>query len=68
MDQGSSQILVDGNKIYVVARSSNRFHQASVNTLLQHNRLVSSPGVPVFCYNATDPDSMIYENNLGTAD
>ena len=62
IDEGSSEILIEANTIYNIARSPIRFHEAVGNTL-RHNVLVTSGGTPPFRYNATDADSMTYEAN-----
>lgn len=53
MDEGSTEITVEGNTIFNIARSPIRFHRAGKN-LVTRNRLVSAPGVTTFMYNATD--------------
>lgn len=62
LDEGSSEILVEGNLIHEVVRSPIRFHKSLKNTL-RGNRLVCRPGIPEFQYNATDAKSMTYEKN-----
>ncbi len=61
MDEGSTEILVEGNTIYAIARSPIRFHRAGVN-VVRNNVLVSAPGVPSLRYNAT-PEHMVLANN-----
>lgn len=53
MDEGSTEITVENNTIYHIARSPIRFHRAGKN-LVAGNRLVARPDVPTFMYNATD--------------
>jgi hypothetical protein len=67
MDEGSTEICVDGNTIYGVARSPIRFHRAGPNTVA-NNRLAAAPGTPTFMYNATDPSVMTFENNQEISD
>jgi hypothetical protein len=62
MDEGSTEILVQGNTIYNIARSPIRFHRAGKNTLI-NNRLVSKPGISTFSYLASDPAQMIVRDN-----
>jgi hypothetical protein len=62
MDEGSTEIVVQGNTIYDIARSPIRFHRAGKNTII-NNRLVSKPGIPTFSYVAADPAQMIMREN-----
>jgi parallel beta-helix repeat protein len=62
MDEGSSEILVEDNTIYNLAKSPIRFHRAERNTL-RNNRLVHAPGVPAFRYNNSQAKSMTFEDN-----
>jgi hypothetical protein len=62
MDEGSSEMLVESNIIYNIARSPIRFHKAQKNTL-RNNQLVSKPGTPPFRYNSTDEKIMVFEGN-----
>ena len=62
IDEGSSEILIEQNTIYNIARSPIRFHKATGNTV-RNNVLVTARGTPPFRYNATDEKSMIYEAN-----
>ena len=62
IDEGSSEILIEQNTIYNIARSPIRFHKARGNTI-RNNVLVTSDGIPPFRYNATDEQSMTYQAN-----
>jgi hypothetical protein len=62
IDEGSSEILIEQNTIYNIARSPIRFHKAKGNTI-RNNVLVTSDGTPPFRYNATDEQSMTYQAN-----
>jgi hypothetical protein len=62
IDEGSSQILIEGNTIYRISRSPIRFHKAVGNTV-RGNVLVSDSATPTFRYNATDETTMIFEAN-----
>jgi hypothetical protein len=62
MDEGSSEMLVENNVIYNIAKSPIRFHQAGKNTI-RNNKLVSKPNVPAFRYNSTDEKLMKMEGN-----
>lgn len=68
IDEGSSELLLESNVIYAIARSPIRFHQALKDTL-QSNYLAHTDDVPMFRYNSTDPNSMSYAKNerLGDA-
>lgn len=55
MDEGSTDIVVTGNTIYDIAKSPIRFHRAGVITV-KENRLATRSGIPIFMYNATNPE------------
>lgn len=63
MDEGSTDILVEHNTIYNIARSPIRFHRAGANKIVA-NRLVAPPGTPTFQYNVTDPAVMSMIDNV----
>jgi hypothetical protein len=62
MDQGSSDIVVEGQTIFNVGRSPLRFHQA-LEVTLRKNTLVCLPGVPPYRYNRTDPKTLRFEED-----
>jgi hypothetical protein len=62
MDEGSSEILVEGNTIYNLARSPIRFHKALNNRLIK-NTLVAAPGMPHFRYNNASEKTMTFDGN-----
>lgn len=62
MDEGSSDILVQGQTIFRVARSPLRFHRA-LEITLRENHLICLPGVPPYRYNRTDPQTLKFEND-----
>jgi hypothetical protein len=62
MDEGSSEILVDNNTIYNIAKSPIRFHKAAGVTL-RNNRLVSAPGVPAVRYVNSQEQTMTLTDN-----
>jgi len=62
IDEGSSEILIENNTIYAVARSPIRFHRATADTV-RTNVLVCGTGVPPFRYNRTDAATITRENN-----
>ncbi len=62
IDEGSSKILIEGNVIHAVARSSIRFHQATDNTI-RDNTLFLAPRRAPFMFNACRKDTMTFENN-----
>lgn len=62
MDEGSSDIVVEGQTIFNIGRSPLRFHRA-LEITLSHNTLVCLPGVPPYRYNRTDPKTLRFEND-----
>jgi hypothetical protein len=62
MDEGSSEMLVENNVIYNIAKSPIRFHKAGKNTL-RKNQLVSKPKMPPFRYNNTNEKLMVMDDN-----
>jgi hypothetical protein len=62
MDEGSSEMLVENNVIYNIAKSPIRFHKAGKNTL-RKNQLVSKPKTPAFRYNNTNEKLMVMDDN-----
>lgn len=63
IDEGSSELLIEQNVIYNIARSPIRFHKAEGNTV-RENVLVTSDAIPPFRYNSTDERSMVYDANV----
>ncbi len=61
MDEGSTDIRVERNTIYNVARSPIRFNLAGRNEIVA-NRLATAPGVPTFHYDGTGAKMMIASN------
>jgi Right handed beta helix region/Protein of unknown function (DUF1565) len=68
IDEGSSELLLESNVIYAIERSPVRFHQA-LKVSLRSNYLAHADDLPMFRYNSTDPNSMLYDKNerLGDA-
>jgi hypothetical protein len=62
IDEGSSEILIEGNMIYGIQRSPIRFHKAEGDTI-RGNVLVSDSTTSTFRYNATDPATMSFADN-----
>ena len=62
IDEGSSDLLIERNLIYAVARSSIRFHKATTNTI-RANTLFLAPRRAPFMFNACRQDTMTFENN-----
>lgn len=62
IDEGSSEILIEGNVIYGTARSPIRFHRAS-RDVIRANVLVPPDGTPVFRFNNTDETSLTFDGN-----
>jgi hypothetical protein len=67
IDEGSTDLKIEGNTIYAVARSPIRFNMAGKNTVAR-NRLTLVPGTPPFQYNGTNPADMTYIENEEIAD
>jgi endoglucanase len=63
IDEGSSELLIEQNTIFRIARSPIRFHKA-VGNVVRENVLVTSGETPPFRFNATDAKSMTYEANV----
>jgi hypothetical protein len=63
MDEGTTDLLVEGNVIYNVSRAAIRFHRAGTNTL-RRNTLVVPSGIEPFRYNASKKEDKIFEENL----
>lgn len=62
MDQGSTDITVEGNLIDDIAKSPIRFHQAGKN-LIKGNWLGIKVGETAFTYNRTNPKVLDFEGN-----
>lgn len=63
LDQGSDQILIQGNMIYRIDRSPLRFHQAKQITVRENVLVVADPTVPPLRYNNTDPQTVTQIDN-----
>ena len=53
LDEGITDVEVEGNVIYNIAKSPIRFHKATTN-LVHNNYLFVKRGIPAFAYNNTD--------------
>ncbi|HEX6961758.1 MAG TPA: right-handed parallel beta-helix repeat-containing protein [Lacipirellula sp.] len=62
MDEGSTDISVERNTIYNIARSPIRFHRAGFNRVV-NNRLAAPPGVPIFSLLLSDLAAMEVNDN-----
>jgi hypothetical protein len=62
IDEGSSELVIENNLIYGVARCPIRFHRAS-GDVVRNNVLVVAEGTPPFQFNATDEKSIVFEAN-----
>ena len=63
LDEGTTNVLVEKNLIYNIAKSPLRFHKASSNTV-RGNYLFSKGDTPAIAYNRTEPDLISKEGNL----
>jgi len=62
LDEGTTEIVIEGNLIHGTARSPLRFHKAGKN-LVRNNVMELGKGVPVVRYNATDSKNITLEGN-----
>ncbi len=62
IDEGSSELVIEKNVIYGVARSPIRFHRAGEN-VVRGNVLVTAAGIPAFRFNSTDEKGIHFEAN-----
>jgi hypothetical protein len=62
LDEGTTELLVEANTFYHIARSPIRFHKAGKNTLVA-NRLALRAGTPAFTYNVTNASDMTFMDN-----
>ena len=63
LDEGTTDVLIEGNMIYNIARSPLRFHRAGEN-FVQNNWLFTSPESPAIRYNTTPEDNITKDGNL----
>lgn len=61
VDEGSSEILIDGNLISEIGHAPIRFHRAGKNRVVK-NTLITEMGSPYY-YNRTNPEDMEYVGN-----
>ncbi len=62
LDEGTKDVLVEGNLIYNIAKSPLRFHKAYTN-LVKGNYFFSSGKIPGIAYNRTQPNAIKKEGN-----
>ncbi|MEZ5301971.1 MAG: right-handed parallel beta-helix repeat-containing protein [Verrucomicrobiales bacterium] len=62
MDEGTTDLTVEGNLIHAIAKSPIRFHKAGENSI-RRNTLGVGEGATAFTYNNTDPDRIRFEAN-----
>jgi hypothetical protein len=69
LDEGTTDIVIEGNLIHDTIRSPLRFHKAGKN-LVRNNHLAVGERVPLVRYNATDAKNITLEANttVGPAD
>ncbi|HUS92668.1 MAG TPA: right-handed parallel beta-helix repeat-containing protein [Phycisphaerae bacterium] len=67
LDEGTTDIVIEGNLIHGVDRSPLRFHKAGKN-LVKANVLVCGKGVPLVRYNATDSKNITLQDNAQVKD
>ena len=62
LDEGTTEIVIEGNVIYGTVRSPLRFHKAGKN-LVRGNVMAIGKGVPLVRYNATDSKNITLTDN-----
>ena len=62
LDEGTTDLVIEQNLIYDIARSPFRFHRAGKN-LVRENHLVVKAGLPPVRYNATPEENIQLEDN-----
>ncbi len=62
MDEGTTDLVVEGNVIHSVAKAPIRFHKAGRNEL-RRNTLVTPAGKDPFVFNACKREAMVFEEN-----
>ncbi len=62
MDEGTTDLVVEGNDIHDIARSPIRFHKAGRN-VLRDNKLRPGEGVPPLRFNNTPEKNIIVESS-----
>jgi hypothetical protein len=62
MDEGTTELLVEGNTIHAIAKSAIRFHKAGENTI-RGNTLGITEDETAFTFNATNPKVIHFKNN-----
>lgn len=61
VDEGSSEMLIEGNLIYDIGHAPIRFHRAGPNKV-KNNLLITEMESPYY-YNNTNPDDMTFNGN-----
>jgi hypothetical protein len=62
LDEGTTDLVIEGNLIHDTVRSPFRFHKAREN-LVRDNVVTLREGVPIVRYNATDPKHITLQEN-----
>ncbi|MCC5932460.1 MAG: right-handed parallel beta-helix repeat-containing protein [Cyclobacteriaceae bacterium] len=63
LDEGATDLLIENNIIYNIAKSPLRFHKAFKNTV-RNNVLVMDSSNPAIRYNSTREEDILQEGNL----
>lgn len=63
IDEGSTEISIENNLIFNIAKSPLRFHRAGVN-YVRNNTLVTPDSIPPIRFNNTPVDKIIDKNNI----
>jgi hypothetical protein len=64
LDEGTKELLVEGNIIYNIARSPLRFHKAKHPNLVRNNVLVCNKHIPPIRYNNTREEDIQKSGNI----
>ena len=63
LDEGTTDVTVDNNLIYSIARSPLRFHKATTN-IVQNNVMVCGEDIPPVRYNRTKEKDIVMKGNM----
>jgi hypothetical protein len=64
LDEGTKELLVEGNIIYSIARSPLRFHKAQHPNTVRNNVLVCNKRIPPIRYNNTKEEDILKIDNI----
>jgi hypothetical protein len=67
LDEGITDVVVEGNLVYNIAKSPLRFHRATVNTVM-NNYFFCRQGNPPIRYNTTKEEDIKQQDNRSFAE